>query len=153
MNPTRSIDRLLPAQNTDLGLLLVRLALAMVFLFHGSQKLFGAFGGYGLQGTSQWMASIGIPLPLFSTTLAALSEFVGGLALLTGVMLRPAMVPLFFTMVTAAFVGHAGKGYDVQQGGMEYPLTLLLVIAGLFCTGAGRYAFAFRRSAQEALAS
>lgn len=146
------MDRLLPRPAPDLGLLLVRVALAAVFLFHGSQKLFAAFGGPGLAGTAQWLGSIGIPLPMLSATLTALTEFGGGLALLTGVLFRPLMVPLAFTMFVAAFVGHAGKGYDVQQGGMEYPLTLMLVAAGLFCTGPGRFRLAVRPAAREALA-
>lgn len=129
----------LPAANADLGLLLMRAMLAVVFLYHGSQKLFGVFGGYGLDGTAQWMGSIGIPLPLLSATLAALAEFGGGLALLTGVAFRWLMVPLAFTMLVAAFVGHGDKGFDAGGGGMEYPLTLALVVAGLFWTGPGRY--------------
>ncbi len=144
-------SRLMPRPSTDLGLLLVRLALAAVFLFHGSQKLFGAFAGYGLAGTAQWLDSIGIPLPMLSATMAASTEFVGGIALLTGVALRWLMLPLFFTMVIAAFVGHAGKGYDVTQGGMEYPFTLMVVTAGLFCSGPGRYAIQLPQAAPEAL--
>ncbi|MGE3171000.1 MAG: DoxX family protein [Planctomycetota bacterium] len=151
------LDRLLPRTSPDLGLLALRVMLAAVFLFHGSQKLFGWFGGYGLSATIDWMGSIGIPAPAVSGTLAALTEFGGGLALLTGVLFRPMMLPLAFTMSVAAFVGHGGKGFDVQQGGMEYPLTLMVAAASLFLTGPGRFALgatpAPTRRAQEAHAS
>jgi len=123
--------------SADLGLFLIRAMLGVVFLFHGSQKLFGAFGGHGLDGTAQWMGSIGIPLPFVSALLAALAETLGGAALLTGALFRLLLLPLAFTMLVAAFVGHAGKGFDVTQGGMEYPLTLFAVLAGLLLTGPG----------------
>ncbi len=126
--------------NPSLGLFAIRAMLAIVFLFHGSQKLFGAFGGYGLDGTAQWMGSIGIPLPWLSALLASLAETLGGLALLTGVLFRPMLIPLFFTMLVAAMTGHAGKGFSVQNGGMEYPLTLAVVVLGLIFTGPGKLA-------------
>lgn len=121
----------------NLGLFLLRTMLAVVFLFHGSQKLFGAFGGHGLEATAQWMGSIGIPLPMLSATLAALSETLGGVALLTGLVFRPVLIPLVFTMLVAAFVGHADKGFAAQNGGMEYPLTLMVGVLALVLTGPG----------------
>ena len=64
MNTTR---KLAPA---DLGLLLMRAMIGVVFVFHGGQKLFGLFGGYGLEATAGWMDSVGIPFPMLSATLA-----------------------------------------------------------------------------------
>lgn len=132
----------LPRPAPDLGLFALRAMLGVVFLFHGSQKLFGWFGGHGLSATAEWMAGTGIPLPLLSATLAALAEIGGGLALLTGLLFRPLMVPLAFTMLVAAFVGHHGRGFDAAQGGMEYPLTLAVAAFALFWTGPGRYTLA-----------
>ena len=57
-------------RTTDFGLLLMRIMIGVVFVFHGGQKLFGLFGGYGLEGTAGWMESVGIPLPMLSATLA-----------------------------------------------------------------------------------
>ena len=63
------------SRHQDLGLLLLRTMLAVVFLWHGSQKLFGLFGGHGIDGTAVWLGSIGVPLPTLSAILAGASEF------------------------------------------------------------------------------
>lgn len=120
----------------DLGLLAMRLMLATVFLFHGSQKLFGAFGGSGIEGFAGWLGTIGIPLPTISAWLAAGSEFFGGLALLLGVAQCLLSIPLCFTMLVAAFGAHSGFS---GQSGMEYPLTLAIMVLGLGLTGPGRF--------------
>jgi putative oxidoreductase len=120
----------------DLGLLAMRVMLAVVFLFHGAQKLFGVFDGPGLEGFAGWLDSLGVPLPAVSAFLAALAEFGGGLALATGVGTRLVGVPLAFTMFVAAFAAHSG--FAAQSGGMEYPLTLAVMVVGLVLTGPGR---------------
>jgi uncharacterized membrane protein YphA (DoxX/SURF4 family) len=65
---------------------------------------------------------------------------IGALYLITGLFFRPMMIPLFFTMLVAAFVGHAGKGFSAQAGGNEYALTLAVAVLALFFTGPGRLA-------------
>jgi putative oxidoreductase len=122
----------------DVALLLERLILAAVFVFHGSQKMLGAFGGYGLQGTADWMATVGIPLPLLSATLAASAELFGGIALALGAGTRLAVVPLTVTMLVATAV-HSGGGFAVTSGGVEYTLVLTTVLLALGLSGAGRY--------------
>ena len=122
----------------DAGLLLMRGVLGTVFVFHGSQKLFGWFGGYGLQGTGQWMESLGIPFGLVSATLAGSVEFFGGLLLFAGIATRLVSMPMAFAMIVAA-VATAGQGFDAGQGGNEYPITMAVVLAGLGLIGAGRW--------------
>ena len=122
----------------NLGLLTIRVILATVFVYHGGQKLFGLFGGYGIEGTAKWMASAGIPFPTLSVVLAGSAEFFGGLALLTGLAARLATVPMVFTMVVAIATTHL-TGFDARTGGMEYPLTLAAVLAGIGLTGPGRF--------------
>lgn len=122
----------------DVALLLERLMLGTVFVFHGSQKMFGAFGGYGLQGTADWMATVGIPLPFLSATLAASAELFGGIALALGVGTRLAVVPLVVTMLVATAV-HAGGGFAVTNGGVEYTLVLTTMLVALGLSGAGSY--------------
>ena len=123
---------------TNTALLLIRLMLAAVFMFHGSQKLFGWFGGYGIEGTAGFMGDLGIPFPTLGVSLAASAEFFGGLALLMGVGVRIASVPMTFTMLVASFLAHGGA-FDGQKGGMEYPLTLAVFLVALALLGPGEY--------------
>lgn len=120
----------------DLGLLLIRVVLAAVFFYHGGQKLFGWFGGPGLEGAAQWMASIGIPFPKLNAVLASTTEVVGAVVLLFGTGTRLAAAPLAFTMAVAIVTAHSG-GFDVRTGGMEYALTLGVVLVALVLTGPG----------------
>lgn len=123
----------------DLGLLLIRLMLGAVFLFHGAQKLFGAFDGPGISAFAGALESLGIPLPMAAAVCAALAEFVGGLALVTGLFMRPIIVTTAFTMFVAAFKVH-GAAFSAENNGMEYPLTLGVVTVALFLTGSGKFA-------------
>ncbi|MCC7343267.1 MAG: DoxX family protein [Bryobacterales bacterium] len=121
----------------DLGMLVLRAVLAVVFIYHGGQKLFGLFGGYGLAGTAGWMASIGIPMPYASAVLAGSAEFFGGAALLLGLWPRMAAIPMAFTMLVAIVTAHWGK-FSAQAGGMEYPLTLAAALMAIALVGGGR---------------
>lgn len=121
---------------TDAGLLGIRLMLGVVFTYHGAQKLFGLFGGHGIEGFAGFLASLGMPLPTLNAYMAAGTEFLGGLLLIIGVGSRLASIPLTFTMLVAAFM--VGDGFDALNGGMEYPLTLAVVAAGLGLIGPGR---------------
>jgi len=123
-------------EGNDYGLALIRVLIAVVFIFHGSQKLFGTFGGPGIEGFAGFLGSLNIPFPTFSAYMAGATEFFGGLALLTGVGVRIISLPLTITMLVAAFT--ASTGFDMQKGGMEYPLTLAFVVAGLGLTGPGK---------------
>ena len=122
----------------DAALLLIRLMVGVVFVFHGSQKAFGVFGGPGIEGFAGWLGSMGFPLPTLNAYLAAGTELLGGIALLTGVGLRLISLPLVFTMLVAAISVHWGS-FSAQANGMEYPLTLAAVVAGLGLAGPGRY--------------
>ena len=121
---------------TNTALLALRLILATVFIFHGSQKLFGWFGGYGLTATGQYMESIGIPFGTASAFLAASTEFFGGILLVAGVLVPFVTIPMVFTMLVAGFVAH-GDGFSAQTGGMEYSLTLAVTLASLGLLGGG----------------
>jgi len=125
-------------RNRDLALLVLRLVVGFVFFFHGSQKLFGWFSGYGLEATGQWMSSIGIPFGTFSALLAGLAEFAGGLALLTGAGVRLAAAPLAITMLVAGFTAH-GSAFSITNGGMEYTLVLAAASVALGLLGPGAW--------------
>lgn len=121
---------------TDEALLLLRLVLGAVFIAHGGQKVFGWFGGHGLEGTAQFMATMGVPTAL--AYLAAFTEFFGGLALVGGLLTRLASLGLFFTMAVAIVKVHLAGGFFAPQG-FEYPLALAAMALALVLTGAGRY--------------
>jgi putative oxidoreductase len=134
---SRLINRLV-STNAGLAPLAVRIPVGIIFAAHGAQKLFGWFGGYGLAGTAGWMDSIGLHPGTLLALLAGGAEFFGGLALLLGLLVRPASIALAFTMVVAIFSVHISKGLFLTNGGFEYGLALLAVTVALFISGAGR---------------
>ncbi len=118
--------------------LALRLPISIIFMAHGSQKLFGWFGGYGLQGTGQWMASIGIEPGVLMAFLAGSGEFFGGLLLLIGLLTRPAAIVTAFTMVVAILSVHIGNGLFLSNNGYEFGLALLAATISLAVSGAGK---------------
>ena len=92
--------------NAGWGALALRIPVGIIFVAHGAQKLFGWFGGYGLEGTGQWMDSIGLSPGYLMALLAGGTEFLGGLALIIGLLVRPASAALAFAMLIAIFSVH-----------------------------------------------
>ena len=120
-----------------LDTLAVRLGAGIVFSAHGSQKLFGWFDGYGLDGTAGWMDSIGLGPGMLMAVLAGSAEFFGGLLLIAGLLVRPAAVVLAFTMLVAIVSVHLNNGLFMANNGYEYGLVLLVLSIGLIIRGAG----------------
>lgn len=116
--------------------LALRVAAGLLLVPHGAQKLFGAFGGHGLEAAGQFFVSIGFPA---SAALAvALTEFIGGLLLAAGA----------FTRIVAGFVSgfllvavwfHSANGFFWTDKGFEYPLLWSVVAAYFVVRGGGRY--------------
>ena len=119
------------------GLLIIRLALGLILFAHGSQKLFGWFGGYGLDGTGGFFESIGHRPGRQMAMLAGLSEAVGGLLLVLGLFAPLAAAMVIGTMIVASVSVHAAQGFWATNGGYELPFTNALVATGLAFTGAG----------------
>lgn len=119
--------------------LALRLPVAIIFMAHGAQKLFGWFGGYGLEGTGQWMASIGLEPGYLMALGAGSAEFLGGLALLIGLLTRPAAVALAFTMIVAIVTVHIDNGLFMSNNGYEFGLALLAASVSLAISGGGRF--------------
>lgn len=115
----------------------VRVAAGVIFVAHGAQKLFGWFGGYGLEGTGGWMASIGLEPGVLMAAMAGSAEFFGGLALVLGLLVRPAAVVLALTMVVAIVTVHLANGLFMANNGYEFGLALLAVSVSLAIRGAG----------------
>jgi putative oxidoreductase len=120
----------------DAGLLIARMVVGLVMAAHGSQKLFGWFGGYGLEGTGQFFESIGYPA---SAALAVgLVEFVGGLLLAFGLGTRIA-AGFIFGFLAVAVIQHYPAGFFWNNGGFEYPLLWGILALGFVIRGGGRY--------------
>jgi putative oxidoreductase len=134
-----SIKRVLATHNGH-GPLVLRVLVGLIFVAHGAQKLFGWFGGYGLDGTGQFFGSIGLNPGTLMALLAGAAEFFGGLALIFGVLVRPAAVSLAFAMLVAIFAVHVDKGFFADKGGYEYALALFAASLSLVFSGGGRYA-------------
>ncbi len=118
----------------DAALLILRLASAAAFVYHGSAILFGVFGGPGPEKFAAFLhqpAAIGY--------LVGLAEFAGGLAVLSGVFIRLGSACLIVVMLGAIFLVHLPHGFDIGKGGIEYALTQLSIAVALLLTGAGAY--------------
>ncbi|WP_396622302.1 DoxX family protein [Marinobacter sp. W-8] len=126
--------------NGGFAALALRVPVGLILAAHGAQKLFGWFGGYGLEGTGQWLASIGLEPGYLMALLAGGAEFFGGLALVLGLLTRPAAVVAAFTMLVAIFAVHIGNGLFMANNGYEYALTLFAATVALAIQGAGRFA-------------
>ncbi|PKR85153.1 DoxX family protein [Heyndrickxia camelliae] len=123
----------------DLGLLLIRIMIGIVFFFYGTQKLFGWFGGYGIKGTGGWFESIGIKPGNAVAVLSGLGELVSGLLFILGVFLPVGAVIILIIMLGAIVKVHGPKGFANGAGGYEYNLVLIVVVIGLALIGPGQY--------------
>lgn len=132
------INRVLSTDNS-LASLALRIPTGIIFVAHGAQKLFGSFGGYGLEGTGQWMASIGLEPGFLMALGAGSAEFFGGIALLIGLLTRPAAVVLAFTMIVAILTVHISNGLFMSNNGYEFGLSLLAISVALAFSGGGRF--------------
>jgi putative oxidoreductase len=123
----------------DLGLFLARVVVGTVMAAHGSQKLFGWFGGYGLSGTGGFMESLGFkPGRLFALAAGA-SELAGGLLLALGLLGPVGPALLIAVMLVAAVTVHLPGGLFATNNGVEVPLLYGTAAVGLALTGFGRY--------------
>lgn len=122
----------------DLGLLLLRVTTGGVLVAHGTQKLFGWFGGHGIEGTGAFMESIGFAPGKANAVIAGLAEAGGGALLALG-LATPAAGSAAAGAMAGATAVHAPNGFFSQGGGYEYPAFLGLVSAALAVTGPGAY--------------
>ena len=119
--------------------LVLRIPTGIVFAFHGSQKLFGAFGGGGLARFSGYLQKIGFPYPEIGAYAAGGTEFFCGLALIFGVFARLASLPLIFTMGVAIYFATWKNGFNIMNDGYEYNMILIAVLISTFLMGSGKF--------------
>jgi putative oxidoreductase len=115
----------------DVALLVARIIVGVIFVAHGSQKLFGAFGGPGLAGVVGMMGPLGY--------LVTIAEFFGGLGLIVGILSRFSAGALIVVMLGAIGMVHGKNGF-FAPGGFEYPLSLIGLLATILIAGPGRFA-------------
>ena len=121
----------------DIGLLLLRLAVGLTLAAHGTQKLFGWFGGPGLSATGQFFTVLGFPPGRRHALMAALGETVGGAFLAVGFATPAAVAIVVSVMLVAVVTVHLSKGFFAQNGGYEYPLMIAAAALTLAFTGPG----------------
>ncbi|MCB0064226.1 MAG: DoxX family protein [Caldilineaceae bacterium] len=124
---------------TDLALLILRVVVGLVVAAHGIQKLFGAWGGPGMAGFTGWLGSMRLkPAPLWAWV-GALSEFVGGLLLVLGLLNPLGEIAVIAAMLMAIFSVH-WPNFFAANNGLEFPLTLMAAALALLFAGPGAYA-------------
>jgi putative oxidoreductase len=121
----------------DVSLLLLRLGVAAIGVYHGGQKLFGLFNGYGLKATAEWMASIDIPAPMLSAILASTTEFFGGIFIALGLLTRFWSAGFTIAMLVAIVTVHSGA-FAVASNGMEFAMIVGIATLALAIAGPGR---------------
>lgn len=138
IKPVLPVFRPLTDALAPLGEPLARVVAGTMLMPHGAQKLFGWFGGYGLEATGQFFATkLGLPASLALVT--ALIELGGGLLLALGLATRFAAGAVTVMMAVAVFHVHLGNGYFWMSGGYEYPLMWGLLAFSFVLRGGGRY--------------
>jgi putative oxidoreductase len=119
------------------GLFIIRAVVGGLLFAHGTQKLFGWYGGYGLDGTGGFFESVGHRPGRTMAMIAGISEAGGGLLLVTGLFTPVGSAMIIGTMIVAAYSVHKDNGVWATNGGYELPLVNAVVAAGLAFTGAG----------------
>jgi len=127
------------------SLLIVRVFLGVIFFAHGAQKVFGWFGGPGLRGTiAYFKQALGVPPPL--SALAALTELLGGVGMIVGLLVRPAAVGLIIVMLVAIATVHWRNGFFInwalepgKQHGFEMNFALIGMALAVLVGGAGAW--------------
>jgi putative oxidoreductase len=119
------------------GLLILRLVVGALFIGHGTQKLFGWFGGYGVEGTGGFMESLGYRPGKHYAVVGGIAEAGGGLLLLLGLLTPLAAAAIIGTMINAIFAVHVDKGAWNQDGGYEYPMVLAVATGALALADGG----------------
>jgi putative oxidoreductase len=123
----------------DIGLLIIRLLIGLLFVGHGAQKLFGMFGGHGLKGTGGFFESIGIKPGVMMAFVAGFAELLGGALFAAGLFMPIAAILIAGTMAVAVIKVHGANGLWVTENGYEYNLVIIGTVIGIALIGAGNY--------------
>jgi putative oxidoreductase len=122
----------------NFALLLLRAVLGVVFIAHGAQKLFGAFGGPGLARTAESWAGLGLQPPMLFALIGGIAEFGGGLLMLAGLLTPVAALAIAGVMIGAIVLVTGAKGFFIQNEGYEYNIVLIVAAVAVAIAGPGR---------------
>lgn len=122
---------------SGLGYPLIRFITGLILMPHGAGKLFGWFGGRGIEGTAAGFAKMGLEPALPLATLVGVTEFFGGLFLAIGLLTRPAALGMIAIMAVAVFQVHLKNGFFWFNGGYEYPLLWGIIGIAILFRGGG----------------
>jgi putative oxidoreductase len=123
----------------DLALLVLRLVVGLLFVGHGSQKLFGVFGGGGLEGTAGMFDNIGLRPGWLHARFAGTAEFAGGALIALGLFTPFAAAALIGVMTAAVLTVHVKNGIWNSNQGYEFNLVMMAVVFALAGIGAGSW--------------
>jgi putative oxidoreductase len=121
----------------DLGLLVLHVMVGLLLFGHGAQKLWGWFGGRGVEGAGAFMETLALRPGRFHAILGGLGEVVGGGLIALGLLIPVGSALVIGVMVTATITAHWRNGLWAQNGGFEYPLTNIAIVFALAAVGAG----------------
>jgi putative oxidoreductase len=123
----------------ELALLALRLVVGLTFSAHGAQKLFGVFGGHGIEGTGGFFEQVGLRPGKLHAWAAGTAEFAGGLLIALGLITPFAAAALIGVMTAAVITVHLRNGFFSGNNGFEYNLVLAAVLFALSGVGAGHW--------------
>ncbi|MQA97226.1 MAG: DoxX family membrane protein [Streptosporangiales bacterium] len=122
----------------DLGILVARLVIGLLFIGHGLGKLFGLFGQGGIQGTGAFMQSVGYTPGETMAIVAGVVELVAGVLLVVGFLVPLAAAMIIGDMINASAVKSA-DGFWIATGGFEYEFVLIVLAVAFAMAGAGAF--------------
>ena len=140
MQPRLIIPALSPLYDflSPVAVPMIRVFAGLMLMPHGAQKLFGWFGGGGLEGTAQFFGgTLGLQPAMLFAVLVGATEFFGGLLLAVGLLTRVAAAGITILMLVAIVTVHLGNGFFNQNGGYEYPLLWGIVALAFVFQGGG----------------
>lgn len=124
---------------SSLSLLSIRIGLSWIFIAHGGQKLFGLWGGPGLQGFAGMLESMGMKPGLLWALISSGSEFFGGLMVLLGFYARWGALFIIGVMAVAVATVHAPNGFFLSNKGYEYNVALIAMSLCILFGGPGKF--------------
>lgn len=123
----------------DFAIFFLRVIFGAIFILHGAQKLFGMFGGIGLDGAVKMMEGLGFPYYHKVALLWSGIEFFGGIFIVMGILTRYAAALTSLIMIISIYKINLSYGFFIQNGGYEYNLLLLGVSIFFVFTGGGKW--------------